>query len=128
MTSVQWIGTLQFIKLCSQRQFEFASIEDTVRDLKAGRMIVVIDDEDRENEGDLIMAAEMTTPQAINFMATYRRGLDWHEQAGERKNDADDENAAHDVTEQPHDASVTQPLFTVKVMTWLWVRNGIRLF
>ena len=43
--------------LANQKQFEFASIEDGVRDLKAGRMIVVIDDEDRENEGDLIMAA-----------------------------------------------------------------------
>ena len=57
--------------LASQGQFEFASIEDAVRDLKAGRMIVVIDDEDRENEGDLIMAADMITPKAINFMATH---------------------------------------------------------
>jgi 3,4-dihydroxy 2-butanone 4-phosphate synthase / GTP cyclohydrolase II len=59
----------------SQGQFEFASIEDAVCDLIEGRMIVVIDDEDRENEGDLIMAAEMITPEAINFMATHGRGL-----------------------------------------------------
>src|ERR1700719_3652452 len=61
--------------LAKQKQFEFASIEDAVRDLKAGRMIVVIDDEDRENEGDLTMAADMITPEAINFMATHGRGL-----------------------------------------------------
>src|SRR4029079_16872707 len=53
----------------------FASIESAIRELKAGRMIVVIDDEDRENEGDLTMAAEMITPEAINFMATHGKGL-----------------------------------------------------
>jgi 3,4-dihydroxy 2-butanone 4-phosphate synthase/GTP cyclohydrolase II len=58
-----------------RKQLEFASIEDAVRDLQAGRMIVVTDDEDRENEGDLIMAAEMITPDAINFMASHGRGL-----------------------------------------------------
>ena len=70
--------------LASQGEFEFASIEDAVRDLKAGRMIVVIDDEDRENEGDLIMTADMITPEAINFMATYGRGLICLAMTGER--------------------------------------------
>jgi 3,4-dihydroxy-2-butanone 4-phosphate synthase/GTP cyclohydrolase II len=56
-------------------EFEFASIDDAIRELQAGRMIVVIDDEDRENEGDLTMAAEMITPEAINFMAKHGRGL-----------------------------------------------------
>ena len=70
--------------LASQRQFEFASIEDAVRDLKAGRMIIVIDDEDRENEGDLTMAAEMITPEAINFMASHGRGLICLAMTGER--------------------------------------------
>jgi 3,4-dihydroxy-2-butanone 4-phosphate synthase/GTP cyclohydrolase II len=55
--------------------FEFASIERALRELRAGRMIVVVDDEDRENEGDLTMAAEMITPDAINFMAKHGRGL-----------------------------------------------------
>jgi 3,4-dihydroxy-2-butanone 4-phosphate synthase len=55
--------------------FEFASIEDAILAFRAGRMIVVVDDEDRENEGDLTMAAEMITPEAINFMATHGRGL-----------------------------------------------------
>jgi len=70
--------------LASQGQFEFASIEDAVRDLKAGRMIIVIDDEDRENEGDLTMAAEMITPEAINFMASHGRGLICLAMTGER--------------------------------------------
>jgi 3,4-dihydroxy 2-butanone 4-phosphate synthase/GTP cyclohydrolase II len=53
----------------------FASIPEAVEELRAGRMLVVVDDEDRENEGDLTMAAECVTPEAINFMATYGRGL-----------------------------------------------------
>ena len=53
----------------------FASIEDAVEDIRAGRMIVVCDDEDRENEGDLTMAAQFATPEAINFMAKEGRGL-----------------------------------------------------
>src|SRR6201989_7807 len=53
----------------------FASLETAIEELKAGRMIVVVDDEDRENEGDLTMAAEMITPEAINFMARQGRGL-----------------------------------------------------
>ena len=53
----------------------FASISEAIAELQAGRMIVVVDDEDRENEGDLMIAAEMITPEAINFMATHARGL-----------------------------------------------------
>jgi len=53
----------------------FSSIEAAIQELQAGRMIVVVDDEDRENEGDLTMAAEMITPEAINFMAKHGRGL-----------------------------------------------------
>ena len=53
----------------------FAEIPEVLEALKQGRMVVVADDEDRENEGDLIMAAEFATPEAINFMATYGRGL-----------------------------------------------------
>ena len=64
--------------------FEFASIDDAIRELRAGRMIVVIDDEDRENEGDLTMAAEMVTPEAINFMARHGHGLICLAMTGER--------------------------------------------
>jgi 3,4-dihydroxy 2-butanone 4-phosphate synthase/GTP cyclohydrolase II len=53
----------------------FCDVETALEDIRAGRMIVVIDDEDRENEGDLTMAAERITPEAINFMAKYGRGL-----------------------------------------------------
>ena len=55
--------------------YKFNTIEEALEDIKAGKMIVVVDDEDRENEGDLVMAAEKVTPEAINFMATYARGL-----------------------------------------------------
>lgn len=51
------------------------SIEDIVADLKAGKMVVIMDDEDRENEGDLLMAASLVRPEDINFMARYGRGL-----------------------------------------------------
>jgi len=50
-------------------------VEDAIDDIKSGRMVIIVDDEDRENEGDLVMAAEMVTPDAINFMATNGRGL-----------------------------------------------------
>jgi 3,4-dihydroxy 2-butanone 4-phosphate synthase/GTP cyclohydrolase II len=53
----------------------FASIPEAIEDVRAGRMVIVVDDEDRENEGDLTMAAELVTPEAINFMARYGRGL-----------------------------------------------------
>ena len=52
-----------------------SSIEEVLKDIKAGKMIILVDDEDRENEGDLCMAAEAVTPEAINFMATHGRGL-----------------------------------------------------
>ena len=53
----------------------FSSIEDALEDIRRGRMIIVVDDEDRENEGDLVMAAQFATPEAINFMAKEGRGL-----------------------------------------------------
>ena len=51
------------------------SIEQAIEDIRAGKMVILVDDEDRENEGDLTMAAEKVTPEAINFMAKYGRGL-----------------------------------------------------
>jgi 3,4-dihydroxy 2-butanone 4-phosphate synthase/GTP cyclohydrolase II len=51
------------------------SIEEAIADIKAGKMVILVDDEDRENEGDLTIAAEMATPEAVNFMAKYGRGL-----------------------------------------------------
>ncbi|MCA9727596.1 MAG: bifunctional 3,4-dihydroxy-2-butanone-4-phosphate synthase/GTP cyclohydrolase II [Candidatus Eisenbacteria bacterium] len=54
---------------------ELASIPEAIEQIRQGRMVIVVDDEDRENEGDLIMAARTATPEAINFMARYGRGL-----------------------------------------------------
>lgn len=54
---------------------KFNTIEEAVEDIRQGKIIVAVDDEDRENEGDLIMAAEKVTPEAVNFMATHGRGL-----------------------------------------------------
>src|SRR3974390_368967 len=53
----------------------FCSVEEAVEQIRQGRMIVLVDDEDRENEGDLTMGAEKITPEAINFMAKFGRGL-----------------------------------------------------
>ncbi len=57
------------------KALQFDPIDDIIKDIRAGRMVVVTDDEDRENEGDLVMAAEKVTPAAVNFMATHGRGL-----------------------------------------------------
>src|SRR6202008_3435993 len=56
-------------------QHPFTEVPTAIEEIRAGRMIVVVDDEDRENEGDLTLAAEKVTPEAINFMARYGRGL-----------------------------------------------------
>jgi 3,4-dihydroxy 2-butanone 4-phosphate synthase / GTP cyclohydrolase II len=59
----------------SERKTPFATVEEALEEIRQGRMIVLVDDEDRENEGDLAMAAEKVTPEAINFMAKFGRGL-----------------------------------------------------
>ena len=66
---------MEIAKGASKPAGPFARIEDAVEAIRAGKMIIVVDDEDRENEGDLTIAAEMVTPEAINFMARYGRGL-----------------------------------------------------
>ena len=62
----------------------FATIEAAIDDIRQGRMILVVDDEDRENEGDLVMAADRVTPEAVNFMAKHGRGLICVPMTGER--------------------------------------------
>lgn len=54
---------------------EFNTIEEALEDIRNGKVIIVVDDEDRENEGDFICAAECVTPEIVNFMATHGRGL-----------------------------------------------------
>ena len=61
--------------LSETHNFKLNTIEEAIEDIKAGKVIIVVDDEDRENEGDFICAAEVITPEIINFMATYGRGL-----------------------------------------------------
>ena len=61
--------------VASPADFRFHTIEEAVADIRAGKMIIVVDDEDRENEGDLICAAQSITPEMINFMTTHGRGL-----------------------------------------------------
>ncbi|NLJ98051.1 MAG: bifunctional 3,4-dihydroxy-2-butanone-4-phosphate synthase/GTP cyclohydrolase II [Tissierellia bacterium] len=69
--------------------YKFNTIEEAIEDIREGRLIVVVDDEDRENEGDLLMAAEKVTPEAINFMAKYGRGLICMPMSGDRLKDLD---------------------------------------
>ena len=64
--------------------FKFNTIEDAIEDYKAGKLLIVVDDEDRENEGDFIMAASGVTPDKVNFMATHGRGLICVPMIGER--------------------------------------------
>ena len=79
----------------------FSAIPEAIADIRAGNMVVVCDDEDRENEGDLTIAAEKVTPDAINFMATHGRGLICLPMTGERLDELriplmvqDEENSA----------------------------------
>ena len=59
----------------TEKEFQLNTIEEAIADIRAGRIIIVVDDEDRENEGDFICAAELITPEMVNFMATHGRGL-----------------------------------------------------
>src|SRR6266480_4773716 len=65
---------IEIAKGARKRNSPFARIEDAIDAIRDGRMIIVVDDEDRENEGDLTIAAEKVTPDAINFMARHGRG------------------------------------------------------
>jgi 3,4-dihydroxy 2-butanone 4-phosphate synthase/GTP cyclohydrolase II len=63
---------------------EFSTIEEGIEEIRAGRLLIVVDDEDRENEGDFLMAADRITPEAVHFMAKYGRGLICMPMTGER--------------------------------------------
>ena len=93
----------------SDKSSVFASIEIAIEELRAGHMIVVVDDEDRENEGDLTVAAEMITPGAINFMATHGRGLICLARTGERADELQLSPMA------PHNTSPCGTAFTVSI-------------
>ncbi len=66
---------------------QFATIEEAISEIQDGRIVIIVDDEDRENEGDLMIAAEKVTPEAINFMAMHGRGLICLAMTGQRLDD-----------------------------------------
>jgi 3,4-dihydroxy 2-butanone 4-phosphate synthase/GTP cyclohydrolase II len=63
------------MRVYKMEKYKFNTIDEAIEDIEKGKMVILVDDEDRENEGDLCMAAEKITPEAINFMAKYGRGL-----------------------------------------------------
>src|SRR5690606_26001302 len=86
-------------------------IEDAIEDIKAGKMVVVVDDEDRENEGDLICAAELITPEIVNFMTKEGRGVICVPLTEERCKELQlDMMATHNTTEDETDFTVTVDL------------------
>ena len=93
--------------------------EEAIKEIKAGRMVILVDDEDRENEGDLTMAAEAVTPEAINFMAKYGRGLICLSMTGEK---IDSLNLPLMVE---HNTSKYQTGFTVSIEARCGVTTGI---
>jgi 3,4-dihydroxy 2-butanone 4-phosphate synthase/GTP cyclohydrolase II len=97
----------------------FATIEEAIEDIREGRMVVVVDDEDRENEGDLTVAAQFATPDAINFMATHARGLICLCLTDERA----DELALRPMTE--HNEAPLGTAFTVSIEAREGVTTGI---
>src|SRR6185503_7408750 len=97
----------------------FASIEDAIEDVRNGKFVVVVDDPDRENEGDLVIAAQFATPEAINVMATHARGLVCLCLTEERC----DELALHQMTE--HNEAPLGTAFTVSIEAREGVTTGI---
>ena len=83
------VGENSDISASSTPAFKFDPIDAALADLKAGRVIVVVDDENRENEGDLICAAQFATPDMINFMAVEARGLICLAMSGDRLDELD---------------------------------------
>jgi 3,4-dihydroxy 2-butanone 4-phosphate synthase/GTP cyclohydrolase II len=95
------------------------SIEQAIQDIRDGRMVILVDDEDRENEGDLTMAAEKVTPQAINFMAKYGRGLICLSMTGEKLDSLDLPLMVE------HNTSQFETGFTVSIEARCGVTTGI---
>lgn len=101
---------------------KFHTIEEAIDDIRNGKIIIVVDDEDRENEGDLLMAAEKVTPAAVNFMATYGRGLICMPVTGHRL----DELGIPPMVARNEDAMLTA--FTVSIDAKEGVTTGISAY
>ncbi|HNT47081.1 bifunctional 3,4-dihydroxy-2-butanone-4-phosphate synthase/GTP cyclohydrolase II, partial [Methanothrix soehngenii] len=100
----------------------FCTVEEAIADIRAGRFIIILDDENRENEGDLMMAAEMVTPEAINFMARFGRGLICMPMTAERLRELDIPLMTSQNTESMGTA------FTVSVDARINTTTGISAF
>ena len=101
-----------------------ATIEEALRDIEEGRLIIVVDDENRENEGDLLVAAEKVTPDAINFMIKHARGLVCMPMTGERL----DELNIPMMVDQKHNTSAHCTAFTVSIEAKHGVTTGISAY
>ncbi len=102
-----------------KRPDSIALVEKALADIRKGKMVILTDDEDRENEGDLVMAAEKVTPQAINFMATHGRGLICLSLTEERIRQLNLPLMVHDNTSQ------YQTAFTVSIEASRGISTGI---
>lgn len=100
----------------------FCTVEEAISDIRAGRFIIILDDENRENEGDLMMAAENVTPEAINFMARFGRGLICMPMTAERLRELDIPLMTSQNTESMGTA------FTVSVDARINTTTGISAF
>ncbi len=97
------------------QSFQFDSIDAALADLKAGRSVVVVDDESRENEGDLICAAQFATPDMINFMAVYARGLICLAMTGDRLDELDLPLMVSNIPESHNTPYSNQTAFTISI-------------
>jgi 3,4-dihydroxy 2-butanone 4-phosphate synthase/GTP cyclohydrolase II len=97
------------------QSFQFDSIDAALADLKAGRSVVVVDDESRENEGDLICAAQFATPDMINFMAVYARGLICLAMTGDRLDELDLPLMVSNIPESHNTPFSNQTAFTISI-------------
>jgi len=103
---------------------KFSSIEEAVSDIQKGKVVIIVDDEDRENEGDLMIAAEKITPDGINFMATYGRGLICLAMTGQRLDDLNIPLMVSDTSNtSPHGTA-----FCVSIEARRGVSTGISAF
>lgn len=100
----------------------FSKIEDAIEELKQGKLIIVVDDEDRENEGDLVGTAEYITPKHINFMAKYGRGLICLSVIGSRL----DELQIHPMVQDPTD--ILKTAFTISIDAKQGITTGISAY
>jgi 3,4-dihydroxy 2-butanone 4-phosphate synthase/GTP cyclohydrolase II len=103
----------------SNNMTQFSPIEEIIEDAKKGRMFILIDDEDRENEGDLVIPAQMATPEAVNFMAKHGRGLICLALTSQRVKELDLRLMAQ------HNATRHQTAFTVSIEALEGVTTGI---